>query len=310
LNIRSDKRRKIRAIDPALNLGLHELANSGERAEPFRFQLAFAKDQAEDILQNLTGLVEGTERRAPIRTKDFCLNRKTSPTLTHEEDKWERGMYGKWGPEGFGEYVPICKRIQTYQYPLQSSFKDRCWGKIDLLGIGPDSLPVPNELKKRSADESPLRMLLEVAAYGFAIRIVWPHLKSEWARAINWFGQPQLPENLDRVTLVGVAPVGYWCQCLGLLPETQGGQFPPDAWRPFWQLVDALGGWFDIHFVAVEGIWDSDVMGGSPAITGARILDLRSLTLDPSLGTAAQAHSQAGRNALLEGYRRTVVRSQ
>jgi hypothetical protein len=163
------------------NMGLHELANSGEWAcDTFRFQLKFAKEQTEAIRWNLDNLVKNTIENAPMRTKDFCLNRETDPQLTDEEDKWERAMFKKWGPKGSGEFVSICKRIQTYQYPLQNTRKDKYWGKIDLLGIGTDFLPVPIELKKRKPVESPLRMLLEVATYGFAIRRVWPNLKDEW----------------------------------------------------------------------------------------------------------------------------------
>jgi len=270
---------KVRKIGPSRGLGLHELANSGEGRDSFSFQLAFAKEQTEDILRNLDNLVENTKCKAPMRTKDFCLGRRTKPKLTHEEDKWERAMYEKWGPpKGPGEYVPICKRIQTYQYPLQASRKDRCWGKIDLLGIGADFLQVQNELKKRRTTESPLRMLVEVAAYGFAIQKVWPKLKDHWVEALSWFGgsPSQFPATSDRVTLVGVAPDEYWSSCLGL-PGTNAGAFPSEAWPPFWKLVDALGRWFDIHFVAInKGSWDDTK--GSPKITGARVLELRSLS--------------------------------
>jgi hypothetical protein len=278
-------RGEVRKIDPK---GLHELANSGPRRGSFSFQLAFAKQQAEDILRNLDKLVENTIDKAPDRKKGFCLDFRTGPPLKHEEDKWERAMYRKWGPKGSGEYVPICKRIQAYQYPLQASLKDRCWGKIDLLGIGKDFLPVPNELKKRKTNESPLRMLVEVAAYGFAIRKVWPSLKDHWIKAVSRFGgsPSEFPETLDdvKVTLVGVAPEEYWCRCLGLLPGTREGKFPPEAWPPFWKLVDGLGRWFDIHFVAVEGSWDDAAR--VPIITGARAIELRSRTLSLAAGTS------------------------
>lgn len=266
----------VRKIDPSLSLGLHELAATGEGRGSFRFQLQFAKQQIEDILWNLDSLVKNTIDKAPVRSKNFCLNRMNCPQLTHEEDKWERAMYTKWGPGGSGTYVPICERIQAYQFPLQASRNDRCWGKIDLLGIGPDFLPVPNELKKRRAGESPLRMLIEVAAYGFAIRKVWSALKADWTEAVHWFkGAPSLlPETLDKVTLVGVAPQEYWSACLRRLPESKAGAFPSEAWPPFWKLVDRLGTWFDIHFVSLEGRWDSDTE--SPEIEEARILDLRS----------------------------------
>jgi hypothetical protein len=89
-------RGKVCTINPSLDLGLHKLANSGQ----FRFQLKYAKEQADDILSNLNDLVENTRKAAPMRRKDFCLNRVTNPTLTHEEDKWEREMYRKWGQFG------------------------------------------------------------------------------------------------------------------------------------------------------------------------------------------------------------------
>jgi hypothetical protein len=265
----------IRKIDPILKLGLQEISKPGEGRGSFSFQLQYAKQQIEDILLNLDELVENTIDKAPHRKTDFCLDRKTDPPLTHEEDKWERAMHGKWGPGSSSEYTPVCKHIQTYQYPLRASRANSRWGAVDLLGIGTDLLPVPNELKRRKTNESPLRMLVEVAAYGFAIRKAWPALKDHWARALGSGGaqSSQFPESLDRLTLIGVAPEEYWSRSLGRWPTTKAGAFPAEAWPPFWQLVDALGRWFDIHFVAVEGIWN-DV--GLPTITGARVLDLRS----------------------------------
>jgi hypothetical protein len=134
---------------------------------------------------------------------------------------------------------------------------------------------VPNELKKRRAAESPLRMLVEVAAYGFAIRKVWPKLRDDWIEAVSWIeASPlQFPPSLEKVTLIGVAPEEYWARCLGRFPKTRAGAFPSEAWPPFWELVDALGKWFNIHFVAVEGSWEDP---GLPTITGARIVELRS----------------------------------
>jgi hypothetical protein len=283
--------REVRKIDTGLRMGLHELAKSRDGRGSFNFQLEFAHQQIEDILRNLDDLVKNTTDNAPDRKKHFCLDRRTYPPLRHEEDKWEREMYRKWGPEGSGEYVPACKRIQTYQYPLQASFKDKRWGKIDLLGIGTDFLPVPNELKKCQTNESPLRMLVEVAAYGFAIRKVWPKLRNHWIEAVHWIGLPhsQLPPTLDRVTLVGVAPEEYWFRCLGLLPETKEGRFPIEAWPPFWELVDAFGKWFDIYFVAIEGSGAESAR--SPVITGARVLELRSLTMKQDTGSGNRSAS-------------------
>jgi hypothetical protein len=269
------------------NLGLHNLANSRAGSYLFNFQLSLTEEQATFILSNFEKLVKNTKDNAPKRKHDFCLARVTDPKLTHEEDKWERAMYEKWGPrKGPGEYVPICKHIQTYQYPIPATRKDSRWGEIDLLGIGADFLPVPNELKKRKAEESPLRMLVEVAAYGVAIQKVWPNLREHWAGALCWFeGSPsRFPEELDRVTLVCVAPKEYWSSCMGR-PGTDPGALPINAWPLFWKLVDAFKEkGFDIHFVVLEGMWDE--IRESPAITGARVLDLRSLTMNSAAGTS------------------------
>ena len=256
-------------------LGLHNLANSRVGNYLFNFQLSLAAEQTNFILSNFKKLVKNTKHDAPKRKNDFCLARVTDPELTNEEDKWERAMYEKWGPlKGSGEYVSICKRIQTYQYPLQATRKDQRWGDIDLLGIGPDFLPVPNELKMQKAKESPLRMLVEVAAYGLALQKVWPNLREHWAEALSWFeGSPsRFPEKLERVTLVCVAPKEYWDRCLGRQSKTKEGKFPTEAWPLFWKLVDAFQEKeFDIHFAVVEGTPDN--------ITGAQELDREFLPL-------------------------------
>jgi len=269
-----------------IRLGLHELANQ-EGRDAFSFQLRYAKQQTERILLSLDNLIKNTIEKAPERERNFCLNRvrvKDNLELKHEEDKWERAMYNKWSPRGSDEFVSICKRIQTYQYPLQQHGNPLpSWGEVDLLGIGSDSLPVPIELKKRAAVESPLRMLVEMAAYGFAIRKVWPKLKDCWMSAIQGLGESrsQLPETLDKVTLIGVAPEEYWCQCLGLLHESKRGKFPPEAWPSFWKLVDAFGTYFVIYFVAVRGVWNNEDMRKLPTISCARVLDLRSISANP-----------------------------
>jgi hypothetical protein len=65
------------------------------------------------------------------------------------------------------------------------------WGAID-------------ELKKRRSRESPLRMLVEVAAYGFAISKVWPKVKDHRVEAVRWLDARslQFPVNLDKISLV------------------------------------------------------------------------------------------------------------
>jgi hypothetical protein len=102
-------------------------------------------------------IIEATEAPVSIEQQPnrVLANSLTNVPIAHEEDKWERAMYNRWGPQGSGPYLPICHRIQAYQFPLQASRKDKSWGKVDLLGIGSNFLPVPNELKKQKTTESP-----------------------------------------------------------------------------------------------------------------------------------------------------------
>jgi len=295
-------------IDSSLGLGLHELGNPKAKNHSFAFQLKYSKEQAEDILSNLPRLVEKTNEKAPLRTNGFRLNRSAVlPKLTHEEDKWERAIYERWGPGSSVDFTSNCKRIQTYQFPLQRTREDGCWGSIDLLGIGAAFLPVPIELKKRKPEESPLRMLVEVAAYGFAIRKVWPNLKPYWIEALGFprSRSLQLPETLDKVTLICLAPEEYWCWCLGLLPGHKNLMFPIDAWPSFWRLIDGLGAWFDIHFAAVEGRWI--IKSELPEIFSARLLDLRLITSSPAAANSEQEQPCKARKSLLNSYLAAVT---
>ena len=142
-------------------------------------------------------------------------------------------------------------------------------------------------------------MLLEVAAYGLAIRKVWPNLKEHWAEALSWFGgsPSRFPAHLDNLTLICAAPPEYWCRCLGLRPQ-KNGKFPVIAWLPFWKLVAALATkGLEVQFVVLGGSCDKSAQQAT--ITHARVLELRSLTLDPS----------ADRAALMEACQRTVHHS-
>jgi len=240
-------------------------------------------EQCEEILQHFDSLAKNTYSATPRRDGGYRLHRGPGGRLPAlEESKWEEAMYRRWsGSSGLGAsiYLPVCPYIQTYQFPLKDSHEDKSWGKIDLLGISPEFLPVPNELKKRASTDSPLRMLIEVAAYGFALHSVWPLLRADWERSLERrFGHcPEMPAVLDdKICLIGVAPTEYWQACLGRNPHTGARRVPPKAWAPFWRLVDKLTDYFDIHFAVVHGTWEGDAR--LPTVSGATILDLRAET--------------------------------
>jgi hypothetical protein len=191
-------------------------------------------------------------------------------------------MYRRWSKTrslAASVYLPVCPCLQTYQFPLKRKQSDDSWGKIDLLGVSPDLLPVPNELKMRTSSDSPLRMLIEVAAYGFALRAAWPELRADWESCMSGrFGHcPEMPAELDdKIHLVGVAPVEYWEACLGRDPNIRARRVPHRAWGPFWQLVDKFAEYFETHFAAVHGTWEGDDC--LPTVSGATPFDLRAET--------------------------------
>ncbi len=257
-------------VDPSRTLGLHELRDS------LGFQLSYAEEHTKDILSNLGYLVENTRRKAAKRAKSFCLDRRTKTMPRIPESMWERAMFNKWElGMNKAEYLPFCKSFVTYQFPLYAHQEKGAWGSVDLLGIGNDHLPVPNELKRQgaSAEESPLRLLVELAAYGFAILEDWPNFKEAWWQHVEGFGasRPKFQFSLARLCLVGVAPGEYWRSRTGL-PGADSCAFPQEAWEPLNELVNALGKWFDIHFAEVLGAWVDDRT--LPVIDGAQEIQL------------------------------------
>jgi hypothetical protein len=109
------RKREVRKIDPDLHLGLHELSNPGEGRGSFSFQLAFAKEQAEDILRNLDNFVKNTKCRAPMRTKDFCLvHNKWESILTHQ------AKFPLWEHQ-----LNRCRIISSAQPPLLVCLRSR-----------------------------------------------------------------------------------------------------------------------------------------------------------------------------------------
>jgi len=278
------KHREIRKINS--NLGFHELAkapNNLSEDRSFAFQLQYMAEQSEDILQHFDRLAQNTYNAAPRRDGAYRLHRGPGSRLPAlEESKWEEAMYRRWSvTSGLGTslYLPVCPHIQTYQFPLKYSHGDKSWGEIDLLGVSPEFLPVPNELKKRASSDSPLRMLIEVAAYGFALHEVWPLLRADWEQCMERrFGHcPEMPVDLDdKIRLIGVAPAEYWDACLGCNPKSRARRVPAQAWAPFWQLVDKLADFFDVHFAVVHGTWEGN--DRLPAVSGATLLDLRERT--------------------------------
>lgn len=157
-------------------------------------------------------------------------------------------------------------RLVSFQVPLFDKQEKSSWGYIDLLGVMSDGTPVVVELKKEPSttpkggtknSESPLRMVLEAAAYAIALRRNWDRFRQEFVQQLKTLALPdsivtQVPRKLSTIRLVGAAPAGYW---LDWLPVTAKGlTVTADTWRAFAELLakfDEAG--LPVSFASLSG---------------------------------------------------------
>ena len=91
--------------------------------------------------------------------------------------------------------------------------------------------------------ESPLRIVLEAAAYAVALRVNWSNFREAYIDRLTQLGVPdtvtsRIPESLGKVQLVGAAHASYW---LEWLPVTERGKtIEDDTWQSFHSLLYAL----------------------------------------------------------------------
>lgn len=258
-------------------------------------QLTYMREHCEQWLAHFDQLLQVTRARTPIRfaaargDDPYCLNRDPNEKIDarSRERLLEQSIWRQWrgsGTTNGTEDWPlpqICRRVQTYQMPLQNSRRDAGWGKVDFVGVSPDHLPMVGELKRESsADgkgsaETPLRMLSEAVCYGLAVQKAWAEgdLRREWATRVTGAGPlDSLPQALDRVGLVCAAPDGYWQTRLATAAILTAGRVPPTAWPAFHRLVDrCANAGFDSHFV---GFTVDDTAPGQPTIGRFRLVDL------------------------------------
>lgn len=93
------------------------------------------------------------------------------------------------------------------QIPLMAKKSSEGWGSIDLMGLDSAGRPVVIELKKASSTETPLRALLEAAAYAVSVESNWTVLSDE----IHRTGPKNHPAESPRpIGVVVAAPDRYW----------------------------------------------------------------------------------------------------
>jgi hypothetical protein len=149
--------------------------------------------------------------------------------------------------------------------PLFERQEKRSWGYIDLLGIRKHKELCVIELKKEpaarrsggtNASESPLRMVLEAAAYATALKENWPRFRKELIDCLESLSIPtdKLPDEDDQpvVRLVGAAPASYW---IDWLPVTEKGRTVKQAdWGHFRDLLKRFEKEnMPVSFVSISG---------------------------------------------------------
>jgi hypothetical protein len=150
--------------------------------------------------------------------------------------------------------------------PLFDQQQKSGWGYIDLLGVNAEGLPVVVELKKGAqaqadgktqSTETPLRMILEAAAYAAALRRNWDVFRRDWVDRLRELNVPEsviskVPGKLDTVPLVAAAPASFW---IDWLPVTEKGMtVSPETWKWFKALLDEMRrAGLPASFVSISG---------------------------------------------------------
>jgi len=259
-------------------LGLHGLGQDNP------FQWSYLTKQCQEVVRHLDRLIEVSWDKVPMRQGGFDLNvdpkakvpwkpgvndltphdraKLMDPSMRERILEYKILQYGK---DKKKSPVPVldgvCNKIQSYQVPLCRERAPKGtnygWKAIDLLGSTVYSLPLIVELKcdnvkdVKRTNETPLRMIVEAAAYGVALRKMWEAQKSpfkeEWRKeryfAFNeeWRKKYELKLQ-DRsplsCRLVGLAPATYWERAFGKLGK--GGEAPEGFWQEFKNLCEAL----------------------------------------------------------------------
>jgi len=214
-------------------------------------QKKYLQQQSERLLEEFEVGLDTTRRAAPERSLGFQLDREATREIepSQRERRWERTAFRRWSKGGLSPVSQCWDRLVAFQVPLFENEEKSSWGYIDLLGVISDGTPVIVELKKEprakstggtDTSESPLRMVLEAAAYAIALRRNWERFRPEFIEQLKRLDLQEstiarVPQTLSTVRLVGAAPAGYWIDWLPI--TAKGLTVTVDAWRAFAELL-------------------------------------------------------------------------
>lgn len=241
--------------------GLHILKDAWTRKE-------YLGPQSMQLASSLQSAIDATSAAAHERTQGFQLGRSITEAMNDRsrERRLEAAMLRRWKVPGMWPIPGGWGQLVAFQVPLFSQEQKEGWGYIDLLGVNSAGLPVVVELKKSpnamtdgktGSAETPLRMVLEAAAYAVALRKNWPRFRSEWITHLTLLQIPDkiitsVPAVLETVPLVAAAPASFW---IDWLPVTEKGlTVSRETWLSFQSLLTKLqAAKLPVTFVSISG---------------------------------------------------------
>jgi len=273
-------------------LSLHDIKN--------KMQLTFAQQHADFIADNLETLIENTYRVAPVRKAGHPYplvhrdRHKLTPSTQPLEKHWEEAIFRKWkkDEDGLDPRVPF-RKVVNYQVMLRETNKDRGWGELDLIGATAENIPVAIELKIYPK-EYLLRAIVEVLAYGVAIRKAWSGidgcpLHSQWVNVVGKI------ESLVDLPLVVVAPASYWQVVLSDSPKRIRFQTPHPVRQSINKLLAKMQSLnYPLSFVEVHAEPQPDEKG-LPVIIKAVVKDMSIPTGSPATSCVVAPQKTAQR---------------
>jgi hypothetical protein len=193
--------------------GLDVLAHSWKQQTYFEAQCqALLKDGA------LLRAVEVTRGRCQQgKIPNYVLSRSCRDGLNKsagrwEENHWEEALWRKYSRETSIPLEGIWSKIISYevQAPI---VRGKGWCCIDLMAVSTEGLPVVVELKPHNCHQSPLGMVLQGCTYAMALRQDWRSFRAQFQRAAALLNVG-LPDELETLPVVCLAPCEYWCECV------------------------------------------------------------------------------------------------
>ena len=154
---------------------------------------------------------------------------------------------------------------------LRDTNKNSGWGELDLLGATAENVPVAIELKIKPS-EYLLKAIVEILAYGVAIRKAWNEdgclLRWQWADEFD------KDDDLIDLPLAVMAPSTYWKVVFSDSPERIGFQTPPHVLQSIKKLLEKMHRvHYPLSLVAVREKHPPE-KSGLPVIINAFVKDM------------------------------------